>query len=58
MGVGGEGQRKGYIEWLWEGKEGRRDTLNGCGRGKRREGEMHETGVGGEGGRERCIEWV
>ena len=54
MGMEGEGRKKRCIEWVWEGKEGGRDALNGfeigkegeryalkwCGRG-RREGKMN-----------------
>ena len=40
MGVGGEGRKKKCIEWVWEGKEGERDALNGCGWGRRGR-EMH-----------------
>ena len=38
MGMGGEGGRVRWIEWVWEGKEGGRDALNGCGRGRTEEG--------------------
>ena len=52
--VGGEGRKKRCIEMVWERKEGRRNTLNGCwGGGKER---CIEWVLGG--GKERCIEWV